>query len=392
MIGVDLGGTKILAGRRRPRRDRRAPARDADAARLAGGRCSTALDEAVERAARRPRRARRLRHPVADRPAHGTVARLGQHPARRRSTSARVMSERFGLPGRDRQRRERGRVRRVRAGAGRGAEDDGDAHARARACGGGVMLDGALYRGWAEFGHIVIEVDGAPCQGACTGRGHLEAYVTRRRGRRASRRSSSGPAATRTGSCASRTRATRRARGPRRDRSQARRGDRVRSSTSSTPSSSSSAAASASRAFELLEPAARDRRARGARAAGESLRIVRAELGTMAGLIGAGLRRRSTRWPDAARGLRDADRQPRGRDAARARASCARPTSSSARTRGARGCCSTGTASAARLLSYHEHNEAKRTAELLPRLLAGERMALVSRRGPARRSTIRARG
>ncbi len=36
---------------------------------------------------------------------------------------------------------------------------------------------------------------------------------------------------------------------------------------------------------------------------------------------------------------------------------------------------------ATRLLSYHEHNEAKRTAELLPRLEAGERMALVSDAG-----------
>jgi 16S rRNA (cytidine1402-2'-O)-methyltransferase len=35
----------------------------------------------------------------------------------------------------------------------------------------------------------------------------------------------------------------------------------------------------------------------------------------------------------------------------------------------------------ARLLSYHEHNEAKRTAELLPRLEAGERLALVSDAG-----------
>ena len=34
-----------------------------------------------------------------------------------------------------------------------------------------------------------------------------------------------------------------------------------------------------------------------------------------------------------------------------------------------------------RLLSYHEHNEAKRTAELLPRLVAGERMALVTDAG-----------
>src|SRR6266568_411586 len=35
----------------------------------------------------------------------------------------------------------------------------------------------------------------------------------------------------------------------------------------------------------------------------------------------------------------------------------------------------------ARLLSYHEHNEAARTAELLPRLEAGERIALVSDAG-----------
>src|SRR3954467_2282046 len=37
----------------------------------------------------------------------------------------------------------------------------------------------------------------------------------------------------------------------------------------------------------------------------------------------------------------------------------------------------------ARLLSYHEHNEAKRTAEVLPRLEAGERVALVSDAGLA---------
>ena len=45
-------------------------------------------------------------------------------------------------------------------------------------CGGGAVVDGKLFRGWAEFGHIVIEYDGLPCQGTCTGRGHLEPYVT----------------------------------------------------------------------------------------------------------------------------------------------------------------------------------------------------------------------
>ncbi|MDQ2982672.1 MAG: 16S rRNA (cytidine(1402)-2'-O)-methyltransferase [Actinomycetota bacterium] len=37
--------------------------------------------------------------------------------------------------------------------------------------------------------------------------------------------------------------------------------------------------------------------------------------------------------------------------------------------------------SGARLISYHEHNEAKRTGEILPRLAAGERVALVSDAG-----------
>ena len=45
-------------------------------------------------------------------------------------------------------------------------------------CGGGAVIDGQLFRGWAEFGHMVIVYDGLPCQGSCTGRGHLEPYVT----------------------------------------------------------------------------------------------------------------------------------------------------------------------------------------------------------------------
>jgi glucokinase len=44
--------------------------------------------------------------------------------------------------------------------------------------GGGVVLDGALYRGWAELGHVVVVADGPPCQGKCTGRGHLEAFAS----------------------------------------------------------------------------------------------------------------------------------------------------------------------------------------------------------------------
>jgi glucokinase len=44
--------------------------------------------------------------------------------------------------------------------------------------GGGIVLDNRLYRGWAELGHVVVVADGPPCQGSCHGRGHLEAVAS----------------------------------------------------------------------------------------------------------------------------------------------------------------------------------------------------------------------
>jgi glucokinase len=44
--------------------------------------------------------------------------------------------------------------------------------------GGGVVVDDALYQGIAELGHVVVVADGPPCQGNCTGRGHLEAVAS----------------------------------------------------------------------------------------------------------------------------------------------------------------------------------------------------------------------
>jgi len=44
--------------------------------------------------------------------------------------------------------------------------------------GGGVVLDDRLYRGWAEIGHIVVQAGGPPCQGSCHGHGHLEALAS----------------------------------------------------------------------------------------------------------------------------------------------------------------------------------------------------------------------
>jgi glucokinase len=48
--------------------------------------------------------------------------------------------------------------------------------------GGGLILDGRPYRGatgaGAELGHVVVEYDGLPCP--CGGRGHLESYASGR--------------------------------------------------------------------------------------------------------------------------------------------------------------------------------------------------------------------
>jgi glucokinase len=48
--------------------------------------------------------------------------------------------------------------------------------------GGGLLLNGRIYRGsigvGAELGHIVVDVDGPECQGACPGRGCLEVLAS----------------------------------------------------------------------------------------------------------------------------------------------------------------------------------------------------------------------
>jgi glucokinase len=62
-------------------------------------------------------------------------------------------------------------------GAGRGSRDLA-LLTLGTGVGGGLVLDGQLYRGWSEFGHMVIVEDGEPCQGICTGRGHVESYCS----------------------------------------------------------------------------------------------------------------------------------------------------------------------------------------------------------------------
>jgi glucokinase len=48
--------------------------------------------------------------------------------------------------------------------------------------GGGLVLGGEVYRGWlgggAEMGHMVVEMNGPPCQGHCPNRGCLESVAS----------------------------------------------------------------------------------------------------------------------------------------------------------------------------------------------------------------------
>jgi glucokinase len=88
-----------------------------------------------------------------------------------------VMSRRLGLPVAIENDANAATLAEFVAGAGRDAQTI-VMLTLGTGVGGGVVIDGRLFSGWAEFGHTVIVVDGAPCYGACSGRGHLEAYAS----------------------------------------------------------------------------------------------------------------------------------------------------------------------------------------------------------------------
>jgi glucokinase len=173
-------------------------------------------------------------------------------------------------------------------GAGRGTRDL-VALTLGTGVGGGLVLGDRPYRGWAELGHVVIELDGEPCQGACTGRGHLESYCTGKAADAAARQAF--------GEAADAHRLVR----------LAREGDAIAQDILTgigrrlgagigsfvnmfDPQAVVVGGGFGVAAFEFLLPAAHEVVAREALApAGERVRIVRAELGTAAGLVGAGL-------------------------------------------------------------------------------------------------------
>lgn len=175
VIGVDLGGTKVLAGivdregRVEHRRERPTPLGSQDE-------LLTGLDEAVEELLRDDVVALGFGIPSRINQRTGELQGSVNIPLTGLDFRGR-MAERFGLPVGIDNDANAATLAEFTAGAGREVRDM-VMLTLGTGCGGGAVIDGHLYRGWAEFGHMVIEFDGIPCQGTCHGLGHLEPYVT----------------------------------------------------------------------------------------------------------------------------------------------------------------------------------------------------------------------
>jgi glucokinase len=178
-IGVDLGGTKILAGvvdrdGSIVRRHERATPQDSQEHVLAELEAAVAelMDDSVGAVG--------FGVPSPIDQAKGVVVRCVNVPLEDAPLRDR-MQERFGVPvGLDNDANAAAHGE-WRAGAGRG-DDDIVMLTLGTGVGGGVISGGRPFRGrngaGAELGHVVIVHDGRPCQGACTGRGHLETYAS----------------------------------------------------------------------------------------------------------------------------------------------------------------------------------------------------------------------
>jgi len=178
-IGVDLGGTKILAGvvardGSVVRRHERATPQDSQEHVLAELEAAIAelLDESVGAVG--------FGAPSPIDQGRGVVVRCVNLPMEDAPLRDH-MRDRFGVPvGLDND-ANAAAVGEWRAGAGQGM-DDLVILTLGTGVGGGVVSGGSPFRGrngaGVELGHTVIVHDGRPCHGACTGRGHLESYVS----------------------------------------------------------------------------------------------------------------------------------------------------------------------------------------------------------------------
>jgi glucokinase len=178
-IGVDLGGTKILAGvvsrdGQVVRRHERATPQDSQEHVIAELEAAVTelLDDSVG--------AIGFGTPSPIDHERGVVVRCVNLPLEDAPLRDH-MRERFGVPVGLENDASAAAIGEWRAGAGRGV-DDLVMLTLGTGVGGGIISGGVPFRGrngeGAELGHVTIVHDGKPCQGACHGRGHLEVYVS----------------------------------------------------------------------------------------------------------------------------------------------------------------------------------------------------------------------
>ena len=179
VIGVDLGGTKIASGvvdrQGTVQMNRERPTPVSSQVELLKG-----LDEVVEE----------LLDEEIGAVGFGIPSRIDQRSGRTLSSTniplegvdfRDRMAERFGLPVGIDNDGNAATIAEWRFGAGRGIRDM-VMLTLGTGVGGGLILDGRPYRGsigaGAELGHMVIDYDGIPCQGTCHGHGHLEVLAS----------------------------------------------------------------------------------------------------------------------------------------------------------------------------------------------------------------------
>jgi glucokinase len=180
-IGVDLGGTKLLVGVVAP-----GPAVLHRNLATAHGRSEQGVLELLER---------ELRAALLTRPGAAAIG-LGVPCTidRRRGVCVQsvnlplrelplrdLLAERIGLPVTMDNDANLALLAECRFGAARGASN-AILMTIGTGIGGGIMIDGHLFRGshgaGAELGHIVVDADGPACQGACPNRGCIEAVAS----------------------------------------------------------------------------------------------------------------------------------------------------------------------------------------------------------------------
>jgi glucokinase len=182
VIGLDVGGTKILSGLV-DRLGNVLEAREVPSPDASEEGVLAALDDAVD--ALLDERVGAIGYGIPANLERGTgrILHAMNLPLDEVDLVARSR-ERFGLPVGIENDANAAALAEWRRGAGRGTSNL-VMFTLGTGVGGGVVLDGRLFRGWAELGHIVVQEGGEEC--TCGGYGHLEVLASGQAGNRAAR-------------------------------------------------------------------------------------------------------------------------------------------------------------------------------------------------------------